>query len=62
MKHRSRAHVAVGVALVVIGAVLAFLFADVDTPVIGMRQVGVVLIAIGVVDVILAPASRNDAK
>lgn len=58
---RSRGHITVSVALVVLGAVLALAFVDVDTPVIGLRQAGVVLIVIGVLDLILALTGRNDS-
>ena len=49
--------IGLGVGLVVLGAVLALAFADVETPVIGLRQAGVVLMAIGVIDVVAVLAS-----
>jgi hypothetical protein len=51
--------VGLGVGLVVLGAVLALAFADVETPVIGLRQAGVVLMVIGVIDVVAVLASRK---
>lgn len=52
--------IGLGVGLVALGAVLALAFADVETPVIGLRQAGVVLMVIGVIDVVavLAPRKR----
>lgn len=52
--------IGLGVGLVVLGAVMALAFADVETPVIGLRQAGVVLMVIGVIDVVavLAPRKR----
>lgn len=40
----------VGAAMVVVGVVLYFVFADVETPVIGLRQLGVVLAVLGVIE------------
>lgn len=51
--------IGLGVGLVVLGAVLALAFADVETPVIGLRQAGVVLMVIGVIDVVAVLASRK---
>ncbi|MGW7535417.1 hypothetical protein [Amycolatopsis sp. NPDC054798] len=45
-------HVAVGVLMVVVGAVLYFVFHDVETPVVGLRQVGVVVGVIGILELI----------
>ncbi len=57
MPENSRPVLAIG--LVVLGAVLALAFADVETPVIGLRQAGVVLMVIGVIDVVAVLASRK---
>jgi uncharacterized protein DUF5708 len=43
--------VGVGLIMVVAGLVLFFVFHDVETPVIGLRQLGVVLGVLGVVEV-----------
>ncbi|MET9267212.1 hypothetical protein [Amycolatopsis sp. NPDC004079] len=45
-------HVVVGVLMVIVGAVLYFVFHDVETPVVGLRQVGVVVGAIGILELI----------
>ncbi|MFE3178590.1 hypothetical protein ACFXPA_47575 [Amycolatopsis sp. NPDC059090] len=45
-------HVVVGMLMVVVGAVLYFVFHDVETPVVGLRQVGVVVGVIGILDLI----------
>ncbi|WP_370938144.1 hypothetical protein [Amycolatopsis sp. cg13] len=45
-------HVAVGVLMVVVGAVLYFVFHDVETPVVGLRQVGVVVGVIGILELV----------
>ncbi len=58
-RHRTAVGVWTGVGLIVLGAVLATVFADVETPVVGLRQVGVVLAVIGVVDVVATLASRR---
>lgn len=42
----------VGVLMVIVGAVLYFAFHDVETPVVGLRQVGVVVGAIGILELI----------
>jgi phosphoglycerol transferase MdoB-like AlkP superfamily enzyme len=39
-----------GIAMTGVGLVLYFAFADVETPVIGLRQLGVVLAVVGVVE------------
>lgn len=39
-----------GAAMTVAGLVLYFAFADVETPVIGLRQLGVVLAVLGVIE------------
>ncbi|MBN9748460.1 hypothetical protein DMP23_46500 [Amycolatopsis sp. A1MSW2902] len=44
--------IAVGVLMVVVGAVLYFVFHDVETPVVGLRQVGVVVGVIGVLELV----------
>ena len=61
MPENSRPVLAIGLGagLVVLGAVLALAFADVETPVIGLRQAGVVLMVIGVIDVVAVLASRK---
>ncbi|MYW89982.1 hypothetical protein G3I59_04940 [Amycolatopsis rubida] len=46
------ARVLVGVLMVVVGAVLYFVFHDVETPVIGLRQVGVVVGVLGVLELV----------
>lgn len=48
----TRGHVLAGVLMVAIGAVLYFAFHDVETPVIGLRQVGVVVGVLGVLELI----------
>ncbi|MBB1154713.1 DUF5708 family protein [Amycolatopsis dendrobii] len=48
----ARGQVLVGVLMVVVGAVLYFGFHDVETPVIGLRQVGVVVGVLGVLELI----------
>lgn len=58
-KTRPGLAIGIGVGLVVLGAVLALAFADVETPVIGLRQAGVVLIVIGIIDVVAVLASRK---
>ncbi|MFB9932184.1 hypothetical protein ACFORO_36295 [Amycolatopsis halotolerans] len=45
-------HVVVGVLMVIVGAVLYFAFHDVETPVVGLRQVGVVVGVIGILELI----------
>lgn len=44
----------VGVLMVVAGVVLAVALGDVETPVIGLRQVGVVVAVLGVVELAVA--------
>ncbi|WP_037366298.1 hypothetical protein [Amycolatopsis orientalis] len=44
--------VLVGVLMVVAGAVLYFVFRDVETPVVGLRQVGVVVGVLGVLELV----------
>lgn len=39
-----------GIAMTAVGLVLYFAFADVETPVVGLRQLGVVLAVLGVVE------------
>ncbi|MFC3690274.1 DUF5708 family protein [Aquipuribacter hungaricus] len=56
---RPRLAIGIGVGLVVLGAVLALAFADVETPVIGLRQAGVVLIVIGAIDIVAVLAARK---
>lgn len=53
--------IAVGVLMVVVGAVLYFVFHDVETPVIGLRQAGVVVGVIGVLE-LLAVAWRASRR
>lgn len=53
----TRGHVATGMLMVVVGAVLYFVFHDVETPVVGLRQVGVVVGVLGVLE-LLAVAWR----
>jgi hypothetical protein len=43
--------VGVGVVMTVAGLVLFLVFADVETPVIGLRQLGLVLAVLGVIEV-----------
>lgn len=45
---------AVGVLMVVVGVVLAVAFDDVETPVVGLRQVGVVVAVLGVAELAVA--------
>ena len=40
----------VGLVLVVAGGLLWWRFADVETPAVGLRQVGVVLVVLGLID------------
>lgn len=42
--------VVAGIAMTAVGLVLYFAFADVETPVVGLRQLGVVLAVLGVVE------------
>lgn len=51
--------VGIGAGLVVLGAVLALAFADVETPVIGLRQTGVVLVVIGLIELVTVLATRK---
>lgn len=44
------ASVGIGVVMIVAGVVLFLVFADVETPVIGLRQLGAVLAVLGVVE------------
>lgn len=60
MAHRTRAHIGIGIGLIVLGSVLALAFAQVETPVIGLRQVGVVLIVLGMGDIVFALMRRRD--
>jgi hypothetical protein len=43
--------VGIGVVMVAVGLVLYFVFVDVETPVVGLRQVGLVLAVVGVIEV-----------
>ena len=42
----------VGVVMIVGGLVMFFAFLDVETPVIGLRQVGLVLAVLGVIEIV----------
>lgn len=54
--------VAVGVLMVVAGVVLAVAFDDVETPVVGLRQVGVVVAVFGVVELVVSVWRRPGAR
>jgi hypothetical protein len=43
-----------GVAMTAAGLVLYLVFADVETPVVGLRQLGAVLAVLGVVELVVA--------
>ncbi|MBF6330291.1 DUF5708 family protein [Nocardia transvalensis] len=43
--------IGIGVVMVVVGVVLYFVFRDVETPIVGLRQAGVVLAVVGVLEV-----------
>jgi hypothetical protein len=45
--------VGAGVVMTAVGLVLYLAFADVETPVIGLRQVGLVLLVLGVVELLV---------
>ncbi|MBS3182414.1 DUF5708 family protein [Leucobacter manosquensis] len=42
----------VGVVMIVGGLVIFFAFLDVETPVVGLRQVGLVLAVLGVIEIV----------
>ncbi|MBS3181159.1 MULTISPECIES: hypothetical protein [Leucobacter] len=42
----------VGVVMIVGGLVMFFAFLDVETPVIGLRQVGLVLAVLGLIEIV----------
>jgi hypothetical protein len=46
--------VVVGLLMVYVGLVLYFVFFDVETPVVGMRQLGVVLAVVGAIEVVVS--------
>ncbi|MCM6773835.1 hypothetical protein NDR87_10180 [Nocardia sp. CDC159] len=50
--------VAAGVLMVLVGVVLFVVFRGVETPVAGLRQVGVVLFVIGVVELVALGYAR----
>lgn len=43
-----------GLAMIVGGAVLYFVFRDVETPVVGLRQAGLVIAALGGIEMVVA--------
>lgn len=45
---------AAGALMVAVGLVLFFVFADVETPVVGLRQLGAVLAVLGVVELVVS--------
>lgn len=45
------ASLAVGAVMIVGGLVLFFAFRDVETPIVGLRQAGVVIAALGAIEV-----------
>lgn len=57
--------VAIGAVMTVAGLVLFFVFQNVETPVIGLRQLGLVLAVLGVVELtvsgfaLLRPSTRR---
>ena len=53
-----------GVVMTAVGVVLFVAFADVETPVIGLRQLGVVLAVLGVIELAVSGVAlrRRSAK
>lgn len=45
---------AAGALMVAVGLVLFFVFADVETPVVGLRQLGAVLAVLGVIELVMS--------
>lgn len=45
---------AAGALMVAVGLVLFFVFADVETPVVGLRQLGAVLAVLGVIELVVS--------
>lgn len=52
----------VGVVMIVGGLVLFTVFADVETPVIGLRQTGLVIAVLGVVEIVATVWSRTRSR
>ncbi|GLY65569.1 DUF5708 family protein [Amycolatopsis taiwanensis] len=48
--------VVAGAVMVAVGLVLYFVFHDVETPVVGLRQVGAVVAVLGVIEVAVSVA------
>lgn len=51
-----------GVIMLIAGAVLFFVFHDIETPIIGLRQAGLVIAVLGVVEIVATAWSKIAAK
>ena len=51
-----------GVVMLIAGAVLFFVFHDIETPIIGLRQAGLVIAVLGVVEIVATAWSKIAAK
>ena len=48
--------------MLIAGAVLFFVFRDIETPIIGLRQAGLVIAVLGVVEIVATAWSKIAAK